>query len=103
MWPSRLLVSCYSCVSPKAFLDEMRVRQPAEKFTLPDEVLGKCMQAYFGGRSEIRIRHQEMPIVVCDATSEYPTVAALFKLWRLLVAEDVKVEECTTEAQDILN
>lgn len=87
----------------KAFLDEMRVKQPAEKFALPDEVLGECMQAYFGGRSEIRIRHQEMPIVVCDATSEYPTVAAIFKLWRLLVAEDVKVEECTTEAQDILN
>lgn len=87
----------------KAFLDEMRLKQPVEKFALPDEVLGKCMQAYFGGRSEIRIRHQEMPVVVCDATSEYPTVAALFKLWRLLIAEDVKVEECTTEAQDVLN
>src|SRR5947209_13789655 len=46
----------------KAFLDEMKIIQPARKFTLPDDIYGKCMQAYFGGRSEIRIRHQEMPI-----------------------------------------
>jgi hypothetical protein len=87
----------------KAFLDEMRVKQPAAKFHLSDEVLGKCMQAYYGGRSEIRIRHQEVPVVVCDATSEYPSVAALFKLWHLLVADDVMVQDCTTEARDILN
>lgn len=87
----------------KAFLDKMDVKQPAEKFHLPDDVLGKCMQAYYGGRSEIRIRHQEMPVAVCDATSEYPSVAVLLKLWRLLVAENIKVEECTKEAQNILN
>jgi len=41
----------------KAFLDEMHVLQPAKKFHLPARTLGKCMQAYYGGRSEIRIRH----------------------------------------------
>jgi hypothetical protein len=87
----------------KAFLDEMEIKQPASKFHLSDDVLGKCMQAYYGGRSEIRIRHQEVPVVVCDATSEYPSVAVLFKLWSLLVADNVIVQDCTTEAQDTLN
>src|SRR6202521_4222127 len=44
----------------KAFLDKMKVEQPSRKFDLPDHILGKCMQAYYGGRSEIRIRHQEV-------------------------------------------
>jgi hypothetical protein len=86
----------------KAFLEKMCIKEPAKKFNLPDEILGKCMQAYYGGRSEIRIRHEEVPVVVCDTTSEYPSVAALLNLWPLLIAADVKVEECTAEARRIL-
>ncbi len=86
----------------KAFLDEMRISRPADKFNLPDEVLGKCMQAYYGGRSEIRIRHEEVPVVVCDATSEYPTVAALLNLWSLLIAAEIEIVDCTKEAQETL-
>ena len=86
----------------KAFLDEMCVERPAQKFTIPDNVLGKCMQSYYGGRSEIRIRHQEVPVVVCDTTSEYPSVAALLKLWPLLTATDIKIEDCTQEARATL-
>src|SRR5207244_10960465 len=70
----------------KAFLEGMGIKQPSRKFELPDEKLGKCMQAYYGGRSEIRIRHQEVPVVVCDTTSEYPSVAGLLGLWPLLTA-----------------
>lgn len=87
----------------KAFLNEMQVQQPSEKFNLSDEILGKCMQAYYGGRSEIRIRHEEVPVVVCDTTSEYPSVAVLLNLWPLLTATDLKVLDCTEEAQEILN
>ena len=86
----------------KAFLDVMGMLPPARKFNLPDEIHGKCMQAYFGGRSEIRIRHQEMPIVVCDATSEYPSVAVLLDLWKLLIASEVNVEDCTEEARNLI-
>jgi len=82
----------------KAFLDEMGIIEPLQKFVLPDEIYGKCMQGYYGGRSEIRIRHQEVPVVVCDTTSEYPSVATLLNLWSLLVAADVKVEQCTYQA-----
>ena len=87
----------------KAFLDKMEVKQPSRKFDLPDHIYGKCMQAYYGGRSEIRIRHEEVPIVVCDTTSEYPSVAGLLRLWPLLTAANVEVEDCTEEARNILN
>jgi hypothetical protein len=87
----------------KALLDQMGIKQPAHKFNLPHEIVGKCMQAYYGGRSEIRIRHQEMPVVVCDTTSEYPSVAALLNLWPLLTAASLKVIECTDEAQGVLD
>src|SRR5205814_7931554 len=40
----------------KAFLDEMRIKHPAQKFDLTDDILGKCMQAYYGRRSESRVR-----------------------------------------------
>lgn len=87
----------------KAFLEKMQIIEPAKKYELPDAILGKCMQAYYGGRSEIRIRHTEVPVVVCDATSEYPSVAVLMKLCPLLTAAAMDVVDCTTEAQNLLN
>jgi hypothetical protein len=94
----------YSAASiTKAFLDKMRILQPSQKFALSDEILGKCMQAYYGGRSEIRIRHQEVPITVCDTTSEYPSVAGLLGLWPLLTAANIEVENCTKGARNILD
>jgi hypothetical protein len=86
----------------KAFLDRMQIQQPSQKFNVPDHIHGKCMQAYYGGRSEIRIRHQEVPVVVCDTTSEYPTVAVLLKLWPVLTAKNVEIKECATEARQAL-
>src|SRR5260370_13168190 len=86
----------------KAFLDEMGIEQPSRKFDLPDEISGKCMQAYYGGRSEIRIRHHEVPVVVCDTTSEYPSVAGLLGLWPLLIAANMEVTDCTSKARNTL-
>jgi hypothetical protein len=86
----------------KAFLDKMKVVQPARKFNLSGEVLGRCMQGYYGGRSEIRIRHQEVPVVVCDTTSEYPSVAGLLKLWPVLIAAGVEVKEYSQQARKTL-
>jgi hypothetical protein len=83
----------------KAFLDKMKVVEPARKFNLSGEVLGCCMQGYYSGRSEVRIRHQEVPVTVCDTTSEYPSVAGLLKLWRVLIAAEVKVEEYSQQAR----
>ena len=86
----------------KALLDKMNIEEPSRRFELPDDILGKCMQAYYGGRSEIRIRHQEVPVVVCDTTSEYPSVAGLLGLWPLLTAAKAEVEQCTEDARNTL-
>ena len=46
----------YSAASiAKAFLNTMGVIPPMGKFKLDDETAGICMQAYYGGRAEIRI------------------------------------------------
>jgi hypothetical protein len=87
----------------KAILSQMKIIEPARKFNLPGHILGKCMQAFYGGRSEIRIRHQEVPVAICDTTSEYPTVAILLNLWGLLTAAEVEVADCTEEARTTLN
>src|SRR5262249_53780464 len=77
-------------------------KEPFRKFNLPDKILGNCMQAYYGGRSEVRIRHQEVPVVVCDTTSEYPSVAGLLRLWPVLIAAQVEVEDYSKQARKIL-
>jgi hypothetical protein len=50
----------------------MGVVPPQQKFGLDDETLGFCMQGYYGGRAEIRIRHTPVPVVYTDFTREYP-------------------------------
>ncbi len=87
----------------KAFLDKMVIVPPAQKFAVPDKVLGDAAQTYFGGRSEVRIRHTEMPVVVVDVTSEYPTCAALLGIWNLLTAADVLFEDCTAQVRQLLS
>src|SRR5262249_5574287 len=67
-----------------------------------DEVLGICMQGYYGGRAEIRIRHAPVPVVYTDFTSQYPTVNTLLGLWRLLTAKKIRVRNATREVRALL-
>ncbi len=57
--------------------------------------LGIAMQAYYGGRSECRIRRTAVPVVLTDFTSQYPTVNALLGNWGVLTAKDVSFKNCT--------
>jgi len=93
----------YSAASiAKAFLGTMGVIPPAQKFGLADEMSGICMQAYYGGRAEIRIRHTPVPVVYTDFTSQYPTVNTLLDLWRLLTAKKVRVRDATRDVKVLL-
>jgi len=48
----------YSAASiAKAFLNTMGIVPPQQKFDLDEKTNGICMQGYYGGRAEIRIRH----------------------------------------------
>jgi hypothetical protein len=86
----------------KAYLRQMGIIPPGEKFHIPDCVHGIAMQAYYGGQSECRIRHVEMPIVLTDLMSEYPTANVLLGLWKMLTAEHLRVDEATAEIQQML-
>lgn len=93
----------YSAASiAKAFLKTMGVISPQQKFKLDNKTNGICMQAYFGGRAEIRIRHTPVPVVYTDFTSQYPTVNTLLGLWRLLTAQQVQVRDVTDEIRVLI-
>ena len=60
--PSLLPDKAYSPASiAKAYMREMNTIEPLDKFTVPDEILGIAMQAYFGGRAEAHIRRTRVP------------------------------------------
>jgi hypothetical protein len=86
----------------KAFLATMGLIPPQQKFGLDDRTYGSCMQGYYGGRAEIRIRHTPVPVVYTDFTSQYPTVNTLLALWRLLIAKNVRVHNATREVRRLL-
>ena len=83
----------------KAYLRSMGLKEPAQKYSIPDKIQGIAMQGYYGGRSEIRIRHTTVPVVYCDFTSEYPTVNALLGVWPQFIAKDLKERDCTREVR----
>jgi hypothetical protein len=93
----------YSAASiAKAFLGTMGVTPPQQKFQIDDVTLGNCMQGYYGGRAEIRIRHTPVPVIYTDFTSQYPTVNTLLRLWSLLIAEKLEVRDATQEVTTLL-
>jgi hypothetical protein len=86
----------------KAYLKQMGVIPPPQKFVLPPWVQGAAMQAYYGGRAECRIRHTAVPVVHTDFLSEYPTVNTLMGLSRLLTARSLRIEDATDEVRTLL-
>lgn len=87
----------------KGYLRAMGVIPPGRKFSeLGDTVHGLCMSAYFGGRTEVRIRRHVVPVIYVDFLSMYPTVNALIELWRMLTAERIKAQAATAEVQQLL-
>jgi hypothetical protein len=79
----------------KAYLKAMRIERPMVKFKLPNKTLGPWLQSYYGGRSECRIRHEVVPVVPVDFTSEYPSCCANLGLFRLLTAKKLKFVDDT--------
>jgi hypothetical protein len=88
----------------KSFKESMGLERPMFKFKkLPDRIHGIAMQAYYGGRSEVRIRDTVLPVTLLDYTSNYPASAALLNTWKLEIAKELKVKNCTKEARRILS
>ena len=83
----------------KAYLREMGIepilkRQP----DFPRKYLGFAQSAFFGGRTSAHIRKVPAPVVYTDFLSMYPTVNGLMRLWRFVIAREIKVvEHCEKE------
>lgn len=82
----------------KAYLREMGV-QPRRKLQrdFPPDLLGACMGAYYGGRTEARIVRHPVPVTVLDFKSMYPTVSVLMGVWDLIIAARVHPRDVTEE------
>lgn len=98
------ITSIYSPASlAKGYYRAMGVTPPLQKFDIDDEVYGQVMSSFFGGRAEVRIRHEEVPVTLLDFTSMYPTVNALMGLWHLLTAREIQVVDATDSVRELLD
>jgi hypothetical protein len=87
----------------KAYLKAMGVRKPLERQpNFPREVLGAAMVAYYGGRTECRIRCRAVPVVYVDFLSMYPTVNTLMGLWRYVIAQRITTVDNTEEVRELV-
>jgi hypothetical protein len=81
----------------KSYLKAMGIRPPRHRQRWDPRFLGWAMSAYYGGRSECRIRRTPVPVVYCDFLSMYPTVCTLMGIWQHLTADQIDTVDCTDE------
>jgi hypothetical protein len=87
----------------KAYLREMNVKPWRQTQTnCPPELIGKVLTAYYGGRSEVRLRRVVSQVLYCDVHAMYPTVNILMGLWRFVIAKGVTWHDATDEARQLL-
>jgi hypothetical protein len=67
-----------------------------------EKAYGVCMQSYFGGRAEARIRKWEVPVCPVDFMSQYPTVNELLANWDVLTAKRVTFPDATKQVRKLL-
>ena len=65
-------------------------------------ILGAAMTAYYGGRTEARIRGIPIPVRHVDFLSMYPTVCARLDVSRLVSARRITTRNATKKAQRLL-
>lgn len=90
----------------KGLLREIGIRPWREaQPDFPPEIIGVILGAYYGGRSEVRIRREIRHVLYCDFLSMYPTVCTLMGLWRFVTAQGIDWDvgdDVTRETQELL-
>ncbi len=88
----------------KATLKGLSIIPPLERNPdFPADMLGASMEAFYGGRSEVRTRRVHVPAQVQDFTSMYPTVNTLTGLWGMLTADTITADDATDGVRDLLD
>ena len=87
----------------KAYLKAMNIRpwrvvQP----DFPPKLIGHILSAYYGGRSEVQIRRQIVPVIHCDFLSMYPTVCALMGMWKFVIAAGIEHGDDTRTIRELI-
>lgn len=65
--------------------------------------LGRCETAFYGARAECLIRLTELPGIVLDFTSEYPSVMILLGIWEMLTANRIVARDETDQVRELLD
>jgi hypothetical protein len=86
----------------KAYLREMGIVPPSQKYEVSNVIQGIASQAYFGGRAECRIRNTPLPVVLTDFSSQYPTVNSLLGNPEILRAEWLSFDDATEEVRSLV-
>jgi hypothetical protein len=96
----------WNAYSPASFgkntLKAMGIIRPEIKFKISNKKLAPWVQAYYGGRSEDRIRHEVVPVVPVDFTSEYPSCCANLGLFSILTAARLNIVDDTENVREFL-
>jgi hypothetical protein len=88
----------------KAYLRKMGIHSFMEANPdFPLNVLGYVMSAYYGGRTEVRIKDKPIPITYLDFTSMYPSVYSLLGLDRFLKSKSIGFKHNTERIKEFLN
>ena len=87
----------------KKYLEQLNIAYPSKKVTNAYVEYGIFMQSYYGGRAECRIRNWEVPVLLVDFMSQYPTVNELLNNWSVLTARRVTFPDATAEVQRFLS
>jgi hypothetical protein len=100
-------VSPHRALSPaalaKGYLRAMGITPPLAKTPgVTPAHLAPWMNAYYGGRAEVRVRRVPVPVVYVDFLSMYPTVNVLLGLWRLVTAATLHIRDATTRVRELV-
>ena len=83
----------------RAYLAQMGITPPLTRSTLTQTELAEAMEAFYGPRVEVRIRHVPVPVTLVDFSSQYANVARLLGIFDLLRAETLQALDATEEVQ----
>jgi hypothetical protein len=87
----------------KAYLKTMNIKPWREvQPNFSPKLIGHILSAYYGGRSEVHIRRQIVPVIHTDYLSMYPTVCTLMGLWEFVRANGVMHSDDTQAIRELL-
>jgi hypothetical protein len=87
----------------KAYLSLMGIAPLLACQNVARHIFAKAMEAYYGGRAEIRLRRVPVEVIYTDFKSMYPTVNALMALWEFIIGDGLVWHDSTPQTRAFLD